>query len=84
MTKEELIEVTRIVREEVTELLRPVVADTELAIRGLQALCELHGINGKVRAAFLAWEDSRRVPRDADAVDEDTSPSVKISVERRQ
>jgi hypothetical protein len=90
MTRDELDEVVRIIHEEVpkvvrTELdraLKPFEADVNIAIRGLQGLCQHLGINGQIRAAFERWEQERARGRDWAGPDEDTQPGVRLHVVR--
>jgi hypothetical protein len=86
MTSQELEQVTQIIREQVTSVvtseieraLRPLRSDVNLAIRGLQGVCEALSINGKVRASFERWEEAH-TSLHADR-DEDTHPSIRLSV----
>jgi hypothetical protein len=72
-------EVPRIVRAEIAIALRPFHADVNIAIRGLQAVCERLAINGKVQAAFERWEEERALERHRSSTDEDTQPSIRLS-----
>lgn len=51
-------------------------ADVALAVRGLQTLLQIHGINGGLKAAFERWEQSIDERSDRFGADEITSPSV--------
>lgn len=49
-------------------------ADVALAVRGMQALLQLHGINGQLKQAFARWEATMDERADSFGRDETTQP----------